>query len=379
MFLLAACSPARLTPEIDPGIVQTQVFQSALLTATYAVPAATQTLAPTATATPPPPTVTPVRTPPALPSVFNTGLLTNGGTPHAYVKDTCQYLKDRWDVNKSAPGTVVMPIMFHSITKGDVVMDNQISAETFKQLMRDLKAQGFETITTEQLANFLEHNDKIPPRSMILIVDDRHYSDYFVDHFLPFIQENHWTVTNAWISTPNSTQDLIDSMAAIIREGWVDVQAHGVIHNTPIDSTSSDDFIHSELYGSIEWIQQHFGKTPIAYIWPTGTFTKRGVDVARQAGYRLGFTVNPRGPVMYNWVPLADAADPNRPSYLAEGPMDDPLMVLPRYWDTDAAYHIDTVRQIGKAAADYAEQNRQTELEYYDIMCKPVTGPIPGR
>jgi peptidoglycan/xylan/chitin deacetylase (PgdA/CDA1 family) len=214
---------------------------------------------------------------------------------------------------------------------------------------------------------------------VILIVDDRHYSAYFEDHFLPYLRENHWTVTNAWISTPNSTKDLIDSMASIIKEGWVDVQAHGVIHNIPIDNTSSEDFIHSELYGSIEWIQQHFGKTPIAYIWPTGSFSKRGVEVAREAGYRLGFTVNPRGPIMYNWVPISDAPDPGRPSYFAEGPMNDPLMVLPRYWDTDAVYHIDTVRQIGKAAADDAQQHKQTELDYYDIICESVTGPIPGR
>ena len=40
---------------------------------------------------------------------------------------------------------------------------------------------------------------------------------------------------------------------------------------------------------------------------------------------------------MFNWIPLADATDPNRPSYIEEGTMNDPLMVLPRYWDTDAS------------------------------------------
>lgn len=374
-LLLAGCAPP--APTADPASLQTQVFESALLTATYAVPASTATPAPTVTPSPLPPTPTAARTPPALPAVFQTGLLRAGDLPHTYVQDTCQYLKNRWDPNKSAPGTVVMPIMFHSITKGEVNKDNQISVEQFKQLMRDLKDQGFETVTSEELAAFLEDNAKIPPRSMILIVDDRHYAQYFEDHFYPYVQENGWTVTNAWISTPLSTQDLIDSMAGVISAGWVDVQAHGVVHNTPIDNSSSEEYIRSELFGSIEYIQQHFQKTPIAYIWPTGSFTKRGAEVAREAGYRLGFTVNPRGPVMYNWVPLAEQADPGRPSYLPEGPIGDPLMVLPRYWDTDAYLHIDTVRQIGKEAAQYAAEHRQTELDYYDIICKPVTGEIP--
>jgi peptidoglycan/xylan/chitin deacetylase (PgdA/CDA1 family) len=166
-------------------------------------------------------------------------------------------------------------------------------------------------------------------------------------------------------------------MAALIKAGWVDVQAHGVVHNIPIGESSSEDYIHSELYGSIAFIQQHFGKTPIAYIWPGGGFTPHAAAVARQAGYQLGFTVNPRGPIMYNWIPLGDNVDLRYPTYLPEGPVNDPLMVLPRYWDTDAYAHIDEVRNMGKQAAAYALQNKATELEYYDIVCKSVTGDIP--
>ncbi|MDR3574847.1 MAG: polysaccharide deacetylase family protein [Anaerolineaceae bacterium] len=388
LFLISICTllltagactntPAQSgTPTIDP----TQMFEHALLTATYAIviPSKTpQPVTPSPTATALPPTPDPNRTPPALPGAFQTDQIMPGASPHTYINNVCQYLKDRWNPNNSQPGTVVMPIMFHSITDGNVVENNQVTHDQVEALLRDLKSQGFQSITTTQLANFLEHNALIPPRSVILIVDDRHYAAYFQTHFLPFLQANHWTVTNAWISTPVSTQDLIDGMAALIKAGWVDVQAHGVIHNTPIDGTSSEDYIHSELFGSISFIQQHFGKTPIAYIWPGGGFTPHAATVARQAGYQMGFTVNPRGPIMYNWVPLGDSVDLRYPSYIPEGPVNDPLMVLPRYWDTDAFSHIDEVRTMGKQAAAYASQNKATELEYYDIVCKSITGLIP--
>jgi hypothetical protein len=121
-----------------------------------------------------------------------------------------------------------------------------------------------------------------------------------------------------------------------------------------------------------------FGKAPIAYIWPGGNFSRLGVQIARELGYQLGFTVNPRGPLMYNWIPLGDRIDPNRPVFRVEGEVDDPLMVLPRYWDKDASMHIDTVRQIGKQAAEQAQIDREVELEYYDIVCKPKLGEIPG-
>ncbi|HEX2981196.1 MAG TPA: hypothetical protein VHO48_13085, partial [Anaerolineaceae bacterium] len=197
LALLAGCAPQTpAAPTIDP----TALFQSAMLTATYSVPSATPTLAPTTTSTPVPPTATPVRTPPALPAVFTTGLLNSKDIPHTYIEDSCQFLKNRWDPSKSEPGTVVMPIMFHSIIKGEVVKDNQINAETMRQLMHDLLDQGFETITAAQLADFMETNAKIPKRSMILIVDDRHYAEYFYDHFVPFLsQKAGSTVTNAWI------------------------------------------------------------------------------------------------------------------------------------------------------------------------------------
>ncbi|HSB01080.1 MAG TPA: hypothetical protein VLE49_10550, partial [Anaerolineales bacterium] len=128
---------------------------------------------------------------------------------------------------------------------------------------------------------------------------------------------------------------------------------------------------------SMENMQKYFKKTPIAIIWPGGNFGVRPVQFARKFGYKLGFTINPRGPIMYNWVPQADAVDPGRPAYLAEGPAADPLMTLPRYWDTDVRGHLDVVRNIGNEAAGYAQQNKATELEYYDIMCAPTLGPMP--
>jgi peptidoglycan/xylan/chitin deacetylase (PgdA/CDA1 family) len=295
-----------------------------------------------------------------------------------YIQDACQYLKMKWDPNNSAPGTIVMVIMFHSIMKpGDTVGYDDIALNDFRNMIETLAEQGFVGISMEQLVNFLETNAKIPERSVLLVVDDRHFRQYFDNFFKPIYDEYGWPVVNAWISHPEQTSaGLWAENEALASEGWVDYQAHGVIHY-PILESSDDAYILGELQGSIEFIQQHFNKTPIGFIWPGGNFTQRSVELARQTGYRAGFTVNPRGPIMFNWVPLADQADPARPSYLAEGQMGDPLMVLPRYWPSQVTSEIDTVRVIGKQAAEYAEQNKAVELDFYDIVCVPAIGPIP--
>jgi hypothetical protein len=80
---------------------------------------------------------------------------------------------------------------------------------------------------------------------------------------------------------------------------------------------------------------------------------------------------------MFNWVPLGDQETPVHGGWLPEGPYNDPLMLLPRFWDTDALTHLDTILKISQEAADYAEQNKATEQEYYDIVCTPTLGPIP--
>jgi hypothetical protein len=363
-LLLTACQAPPASPTQDVGAALTQAFETAV--AGLATPTATETPVSTATA---------IRTPPTLPGAFQTTLLDRGGIPHTYIQDACRELKAKWDPNNAAPGTVVMPIMFHSISKDPATNASQISAADQKRLMNDLHELGFQAINMQQMADFMESNAKIPPRSVLLIVDDRHFPEYFNDHFRPFYEQWGWPVVNAYIAK-DERPDLWAANAALSAEGWVDYQAHGVIHNINITGASTDEFMRSELEGAITNIQKYMNKTPIAYIWPGGGFTPRAAELARQAGYRLGFTVNPRGPVMFNWVPLADQA--SNTYEIAEGPVNDPLMVLPRYWDTDARAHLDTVAQIGEAAAAYGEQNKTTELEYYDILCAPQYGAIPS-
>lgn len=346
------------------------------------IPSATFTLAPTdiPTATPIP-TATAIRTPPALPGVFQTDLQNPVDPPHTYISDTCQYLQDKWSSKNSVPGTLVIPVMFHSImAPGDTVGDNQISQADFTKLMGGLESRGFKGITTEQLAGFLNHNVKIPPRSVILIVDDRHHALYFNQFFLPWWEGDHWPVVNAWIS---ASRDSIDAALWLEQEtlnsqGWVDYEAHGVVHNTPMWPGVSDAYIMGELQGSIDAFKLHFNKVPIAIIWPGGGFSARSIQIARQLDYQLGFTTNARGPLMFNWVPLGDKiTSVHGPAWQPEGPMNDPLMVLPRYWDTDALKHLDDIVKISQDAAAYAEQNKATEEEYYDIVCSPSLGPIP--
>lgn len=371
-ILLAACQPA--APTIDPNMVMTAAYETAV--AQITIP----------TATPPAPTDTPVptatvpRTPPALPAMYQSPIIKAEDAPRTYVADTCQYLQNKWNPNNSAPGTVVMTIMFHRIDQDATSSDYAsltIASKDLKKLMNDLHDAGFQAINAQQMADFLYNNAKIPPRSVLLIVDDRASAQKYNDHFRTYFEQWGWPVVNAYIGL-DERPDLWAENAALSAEGWVDYQAHGYIHNIPITDSSTDEFINGEMGGAIASLQKYMNKTPIAYIWPGGGFSARAVQIGTQLGYKLGFTVNPRGPVMYNWIPQADTYNNSNLYAIPETPAGNPLMTLPRYTDINAGGRIDEVRVIGNEATAYAEQNKAVELEYYDIVCAPTLGPIPG-
>ena len=367
MVLLPACT--RLSPASSFYPTRTPTPTSSAGSPNQSAPTYTPTnpLAPTVTTTQPAP---------ALPGAFQTSRLNSLDTPHTYLPEPCQYLHDKWSSTGSTPGTVVMAIMFHRITNAAITDPNEISEYKFRRLMNQLHTDGFQAIDTLQLAGFLEHNSKIPERSVLLVTDDKHSLDYFNGLFRQYWVAYGWPVVNAWISDDLTTSEIWKQQEGLNAEGWVDYQAHGVV-SAPITSDSTDDYILGELKGPLDVFREHFNKTPIAFIWPGGGFTPKAVLLARQLGYRLGFTTNPRGPLMFNWIPLADAADPVRSTWIPEGGLNDPLMLLPRYWDTDASLHLEDVIQIGKDAAAYARANQPFELRYYGTYCQATYGPIP--
>lgn len=331
------------------------------------VPTATVTSKPTRlpTATKPSPTPTPESL-----LTFQTDSLYQGIEPVNYLQDTCQYLYNRWHPDNASPGTIVVPIMYHGVRKaGGSVQDNiTVTQKYFEETMAHAKELGFETITMRQLENFLQHNAYIPPRSLLLIIDDRRLGTVR-EHFLPVLIENHWTLTMAYITGVINQQEW-KQVKDVLATGRVEIQAHGFLHNgeTYFTDYTPDDVIHDEIYRPIEAFETNLGYRPIAFIFPGGDFTAKSVKVVREAGYQLGFTIHARGPIMFNWIPQGEK----------ERSIGEPLLTLPRYWSTSAYIDLDKALELGKAAAVFAEKQRLNELSWYRSYCTAYPAiPIP--
>lgn len=298
-----------------------------------------------------------------------------------------------------------MPIMYHTVTREDKTLPTSyaIYRSYLEATLARAHELGFETITIRELVSFLEHNAPIPRRSLILIQDDRSPGN-FVMAFQPLLEKYDWTLTWAWPIGDSDRRSAVfiseaprepyltlwEQMQGYYATGRLDMQAHGYDHLI-IDDYFREEVILNELQRSREALRERFycvddltplprgecmSEEPLAYIWPGGGFSKRAVELAREAGYRVGFTTFPRGAVMFNWVPLGEALSANHPYWLPEAPVGDPLMVLPRYWSTNALKMLDEVVTISEEAASYARQNRATELLYYERVCVLRTGAL---
>ncbi len=320
---------------------------------------------------------TPAIPSPLLPATFQSMLLNPLDTPHTYVDETCRYLRNKWNPLNAEPGTVVLILMVGRIQTGAVTVPDGINVVDFMKTMQELKFQGFEAINMREFLFFIERNVKIPSRSVLIIQDGSYEAEYYYKNYREYWENWKWPVVNGWQSDSEIPETLWQENVSMEYEGWVDHQAGGTNPGTKLSDESAKTVIARELQGSLDAFGKYYGKTPYAFVWPNGGFGLRPAEAARLLDYQLGFTTNPRGPVMYNWIPLADEVDPKRPDSLPEGPVNDPLMTLPRYRINDVFTTIDQIRAIGEEAAAYAQLNKVAEHKYYDIVCSETYGPMP--
>jgi peptidoglycan/xylan/chitin deacetylase (PgdA/CDA1 family) len=358
--LFAGCS-LRATNESTPTWTSTPSETRAASHTPTLTQSPTWTVSPSPSNTPTR-TTTPSLTPTLAPlATFTTRLLRPGVLPRSYVTDNCSYLLRRWSTQGSQPGTVVVPIMFHSIAEdGRQLADpnKDITGEQFQAFVEYAHYLGFETITTHELLNFLTDNAPIPERSMMIIVDDRRPGT-IREWIMPVLEQYDWTVTPAYIADPNDLQWAWDMMDELSLTGRLDVQSHGYSGQLYIIPETPRDEIQDEIWKSTAVLEEHFGKRPIAFIWPGGNFTKLSAEIARQGGYELGFTAYSRGPLMFNWVPLGEE----------EQAVNDPLMVLPRAWSSAANVNLDEAVKMSEQAAAFAQQNYAEESAWYRTYC----------
>ena len=164
-----------------------------------------------------------------------------------------------------------------------------IEPEDFEWQMKYLVDHGYHSITIDELYAFLEGKGTLPDRPVLITFDDGYVDNY--TNAYPILKKYNLKATifivTGFVSERKGylTWDQLREM----EQHGITAQSHTVTH-APLPELS-DERIREELIVSKQQAEAELGH-PIEFIaYPTGVHDLHIVGIAKEAGYKGGFTV----------------------------------------------------------------------------------------
>jgi peptidoglycan/xylan/chitin deacetylase (PgdA/CDA1 family) len=167
------------------------------------------------------------------------------------------------------------------------VPDLTVQPDEFAAQMAALAQRGYHAITQRQLFEALYRGDPLPPKPVLISVDDGYVDD--VTQILPVLQREHMVATFYVVTGRMHEQGFLD--AAQIREldaAGMDVGAH-TRHHVALPQLGPAE-LDSEVAGSRRDVEQVLGHPVYWFAYPFGELDPATVDAVRRAGFLLAAT-----------------------------------------------------------------------------------------
>lgn len=184
-----------------------------------------------------------------------------------------------------------VPVLNYHAVNDDISSDLVIRTDQFKAQMDYLDAHGYHTITLKQLDDYLTKGESLPDKPVLLTFDDGYVDNYY--NVLPVLKAHHMHATLFMIGDAIGeggrfvTADQLREMDA----NGFDVQAHTYTHKKETqfgkatliqDFSKGRDVLEALLHKKIDYMA-----------YPGGFNNAVVRDAAKEAGFRMAFTVEP--------------------------------------------------------------------------------------
>ncbi len=209
-------------------------------------------------------------------------------------------------VPEQAPGITglrVPILMYHEIST-EPVLDSWLAAapERFARQLEYLKASGYSTLTTADLAERMKTGAPLPAKPVVLTFDDG--TADFCEVALPLLAEHGFTATlfatSGWMtgaggrtSGRNVPPGMLswDQLRAVARAG-IEVGAHTISH--PQLDQLPPELLRKELADSKDELESRLGQPVRGVAYPFGYSSRLVRAHAAGAGYEYGCVVGNR-------------------------------------------------------------------------------------
>jgi peptidoglycan/xylan/chitin deacetylase (PgdA/CDA1 family) len=192
-------------------------------------------------------------------------------------------------------GYQVVPILsYHHF--GDRKHQLSITAEQFREQLSYLRDNGYHVIPLQSLVGFLDGHHGLPPRSVVITIDDGYQSAYTIA--FPLLREFGYPATifpyTDYINNGGLKTAQMQEMAAT---GLIDFQPHSMSHaNLALIDVSEtpqqyNERIAREITASRQRLVALLGATMHSFAYPYGDVTQVVLQTVAAANYLMAFTV----------------------------------------------------------------------------------------
>ncbi|MFF2794776.1 polysaccharide deacetylase family protein [Lysinibacillus xylanilyticus] len=221
-----------------------------------------------------------------------------------------------------------IPVLMYHHLENNVNNNTVISPENFENQIKTLKENGYNSITTQDLFNYLNGKTELPKNPVLITFDDGYLSNYekaypilkkYKMHAEIFVITSHIIGTNEknvyTNEIPKMNWDQLKEM-----KDYITIQSHTWNSHYKLHSFSGGmkgaiygrSYINGKLETQKEYeervkkdfnlsrkiIKEKLGYEPIALSYPFGTNSEDAMKLAKDVGFKMAFVIKNKGVTM---------------------------------------------------------------------------------
>jgi peptidoglycan/xylan/chitin deacetylase (PgdA/CDA1 family) len=165
-----------------------------------------------------------------------------------------------------------------------------VSPGAFAEQMRYLAAEGWHTISPNDLADYLVHAEPLPPRAFVLTIDDAYREAYTVAY--PLLQELGFQPILFVIPGYMGYSAYVnwEHLHELVSSGWI-IGCHSYDH-VPLRGLNAAE-LERQINQAGQILADRLGVPVDSYSYPYSRLDATVIKMLRDTGYRTAFTLNP--------------------------------------------------------------------------------------
>lgn len=198
--------------------------------------------------------------------------------------------EDRFEGMELKDNVAGIPILYyHSVEESE---DNElkISPEKFRGQLKYLKDNNYVSLTLQELQHYIIDNKPIPKNSVVITFDDGYKDNY--DNAYPILKEFGYTAT-IFVITGLIDKDpnyLNSNHIKEMSKNGIEIGSHSINHENLLEISKENKI--ETITKSKQDLEKLIEKPVISIAYPFGKFNNDVVNITKDAGYTLGFTIN---------------------------------------------------------------------------------------